>query len=86
MLKCVNAPRSGSCETCELVNWGPFPGTAVIVEADQMLSSRGEGRLKRDWLSNNCQNQDHALTWCKPSWQNFFNITMRGWLSNNCQL
>ena len=57
-LKCVNSPRFGSCETRGLANWGPFPSAAVIVEADQKLSSGGEGRLTRltmsPTLNNNC--------------------------------
>ena len=48
MLRHVNAPRFGSCEIRGLANWGPFPNAAVIVEADQKLSSGGEGRLTRD--------------------------------------
>ena len=45
MLKCVNAPRFGSCETRGLANTGSFPSAAVIVEANQKLSSGGEGRV-----------------------------------------
>ena len=47
MLKYVNAPRFGSYDTRGLANWGPFPSATVIAEADQKLSSGGEGRLTR---------------------------------------
>ena len=44
----VNTPESGSFKTRGQTNWGLYPSIAMIVEADQKLSSGGEGRLTRD--------------------------------------
>ena len=48
MLDGVNTSESDSYKTRGQANWGPYPSTAMIVEANQKISSGGEGRLTNE--------------------------------------